>query len=209
MIRPPGFTGAAFGTAADGDGRADEDARKRISAQLGIPDQWAWPRQVHGGTVLRAGRPGDQGEGDAIWTTAARLPAAVATADCFPVIVEAPGAVGVVHAGWRGVVAGVATRARDALDALGAPVERAAIGPGIGPCCYEVGPDVSGPLGDHLATTTWGTRSVDLAAAVAAQLPGIEVWRAGRCTRCDPAFHSYRRDRTAARQVAVGWLPSA
>ncbi len=201
-------TGAAFGAAGEGDGRSDPQARTSISARLGIPAAWAWVRQVHGVTVVEAVGPGPQGDADAVFTRRPGLPVAVATADCLPVALHGDGAAAVVHAGWRGAAGGVVGAARAALEAARAPAARAAIGPGIGPCCYEVGPEVRAGFPEFGAETTWGTPSVDLAAAVRAQLDGLDVWDAGVCTRCDARFHSYRRDRTDRRQVAVAWLPT-
>jgi hypothetical protein len=83
---------------------------------------------------------------------------------------------------------------------------RAAVGPGIGPCCYEVGTEVLAALPAFRARTDRGTASVDLSAAAASGLAGLEVWHAGICTCCGTGFHSYRRDGTRRRQVAVAWL---
>ncbi len=202
------ITGAAFGAAGDGDGRRDPEARAAIAARLGIPSDWAFVRQVHGTAVVEASEPGPQGEADAVFTRRAGLPVAVATADCLPVALHGDGVAAMVHAGWRGAAGGVVPAARAALEQAGTPATRAAIGPGIGRCCYEVGPEVLAGFPNFVSTTTWGTPSVDLAAAVRAQLGGLGVWDAGICTRCDAAFHSYRRDRTDRRQVAIAWLPS-
>ncbi len=163
---------------------------------------------MHGADVLVAAGPGDQGEGDAIVTERPGLPLAVATADCLPIVIEGDAATAVVHAGWRGVAGGVVAAAAAALFDAGSPARRVAIGPGIGPCCYEVGAEVLDALGGFEADTTWGTPSVDLAAAAAAQLP-VAPWAADVCTRCGDGWHSYRRDLTRARQVAVAWLPPA
>ncbi len=206
MIRPPGFGGAAFGTAADGDGRHDLEARRRICRELGIPDAWAGVHQVHGNRVWPVAGPGLQGDGDALFTTVPRLPLAIGTADCFPVVLEGPGAVGLAHVGWRGAAAGVVRALREAMEGAGAAPTRAAIGPGIGPCCYEVGPEVLERLGGFGAPTRRGTTGVDLAAAAAADLPGVEVWQSGICTSCGTGFHSYRRDGGRERQVTVAWL---
>jgi len=89
MNRPPGFRGVAFGAAADGDGRSDTTARRRISRSLGLSDAWAYLHQVHGRRVWRASGPGLQGDGDALFTTTPGLPLAVGTADCLPVVLEA------------------------------------------------------------------------------------------------------------------------
>lgn len=206
MIRPPGLRGVAFGSAADGDGRLDSEARRRISATLGIPPDWAYLRQVHGSRVRRAAEPGLQGDGDALFTTCPGLPLAIGTADCYPVALEGPGAIGLAHMGWRGAAAGVVGVLRAAMEAAGAAPERAAVGPGIGPCCYQVGAEVLAELGDYRAFTRRGAEAVDLAAAAVAALEGLEVWRADTCTCCGNGYRSFRRDGTRLRQVAVAWL---
>ena len=205
MIRPPGFAGAAFGVANDGDPRTDSAARDRIAGLLDLPDRLAWARQVHGRTVLTVEEPGAAGDADGLLTEHADLALIVATADCVPVIIEGEHTAAIVHAGWRGmakdvVAAGVAEMVRS-----GDTPVRAAIGPSIGPCCYEVGPEVAEALGPFASTTTWGTNSVDLWSAAEAQLGGLEVWRADLCTFTDDRFLSYRRDGTKQRQVSLSW----
>lgn len=205
MIRAGGLS-AVFGEARDGDGRSDAEARSAISDQLGIPDKWAMVSQVHGADVVVAEAPGLLGEADGIVTTTQGVPIAVGIADCLPVVLESDGAVGIAHAGWRGAAAGVVSAVRHAMNELGAPAERAAIGPGIGPCCFEVGPEVVARFPSSESSTTWGTSSVDLVSAVKAELDGLEIWSHDGCTHHDPRFHSFRRDGTAARQVAVAWI---
>ncbi len=208
MIRPPGMEGVAFGTAADGDGRDHPGARRRISARLGIPEAWALVRQVHGAAVLRAAEPGHLGEGDALFTDRPMLPLCVATADCLPVAIEGDCGVGLAHAGWRGTALGVVPALRAAMVSAGIEPRRAAVGPGIGPCCFEVGEEVVEEFPEFVAKTRWGSRSVDLPAVLQSQLEGLPTWDASVCTQCDPSYHSYRRDATAERQVAVAWLSS-
>ncbi len=208
MIRPQGLRGVAFATAGDGDWRASPQDRARAADELGIAADWAFVRQVHGATVMEASGPGVIGEGDAIFTRIAGLPVGVATADCVPVAVEGPRVAAVIHAGWRGLAAGVIETTLHRLAGAALEVERAAIGPGIGPCCYEVGEEVVARLSDFAATTAWGSASVDLGAAAEAALGGLTVWRSDRCTRHDEGFFSHRRDRTKRRQVAVAWLPT-
>ncbi len=208
MIRPPGFRGAAFGAAADGDARIDETARAGISRALGISDQWAYLHQVHGRRVRRGLAPGLQGDGDALFTSETGLPLAVGTADCLPVVIEAAEGVGLAHVGWRGAAAGVVQALRRAMEAEGMVAQRAAVGPGIGPCCFAVGPEVAGALPRFRAVTRGGAESIDLPAAAVEALAGLAVWRWEGCTCCGSGFHSYRRDGTRERQVAVAWLPT-
>jgi polyphenol oxidase len=207
MIRPPGMIGVAFTDAGDGDQRGDFQARARASAALGIGADWAFVRQMHGAIVREAKGSGESGEGDALWTSTPRLPLAVFTADCFGVTLIATGAVGVAHAGWRGARGGVLTALRSVMTDAGHPPHQAAIGPGIGSCCFEVGDEVIAEFGGFAARTTWGTTSVDLRASVRSELAGLEVWESTECTRHDPGWYSHRRDATPSRLATLGWLP--
>jgi YfiH family protein len=206
MIRPGSLPGVVFGDANDGDPRRDPAARERMAAAAGIGSDWAWMRQVHGATVVRATAPGVLGEADAAFTTVPGLPLAVGIADCYPVVLVAEGGVGIAHAGWRGVVAEVVPQLRAAMIAVGVTPHRAAIGPGIGPCCFEVGPEVAARFPGFVTTTTRGTVGVDLPAALRSQLVGLTVWESGVCTMSDAGYHSFRRDGTAQRQAGVSWL---
>ncbi len=205
MIRPR--PGVVFGTADDGDARRDDDARLRLSAVLGIPPDWAWMRQVHGTTVIRATVPGILGDADAAFTTVPGLPLAVGTADCFPIVLSGDGVVGVAHAGWRGAAHGVVRALRTAMTAAGHPPTAGAIGPGIGSCCFEVGSEVRERFPGSEASTSWGTPAVDLGRAILLDLAGLEVWVDGRCTMSDEGFNSYRKTKTVDRQVTVAWIP--
>ena len=207
MIRPPSWDGAAFSEGDDGDIRHDPVARGRVSAELGISADWAFARQVHGGDVVRVDGPGDAGEADALWTTDEGLPLSVFTADCFGVVLHAAEAVGVAHCGWRGTVAGVARNLRDEMSRAGQDPVWGAIGPGIGPCCFEVGPEVSRSFDGYRSGTTWGTESVDLVAALRDQLGGLEVWGVDECTRHDEGWFSHRRDGDLRRLATIGWVP--
>lgn len=207
MIRPPGFNGAAFGEAAEGDLRVDTSRRRDVAAELGIPPEWAFVSQVHGTAVVQASKPGRLGEADAVYTTCQALPVAIATADCVPVILEGSGFAAVVHAGWRGASSGVLQATVATLAESGLVAERAAIGPGIGPCCYEVGDDVVERFEGHVSHTTWGTTSIDIGGYLESILGPLPVWRSERCTYTDKDLNSYRRNRTKLRQVAVAWLP--
>lgn len=208
MIRPVGFTGAAFGTKATGDLRVDVGRRETTAADLEISSDWAFVNQIHSAIVVEATRSGSLGDADAIVTSVPGVPIAVATADCVPVIIEAAAAVAVVHAGWRGAVAGVVPATLRALHQSGHEPLRAAIGPAIGPCCYEVGGEVAEHFDGFVGRTTWGSLSVDMPSYLEDQLAGLAVWKAAECTFTSERLHSWRRDRTKQRQVAVAWLPS-
>jgi len=206
MIRPPSLQGVIFGEAGDGDARRDRAARTRLAA-AGVPAAWAWMDQVHGATVLRVESTGVHGPADALFTTVPALALAVGTADCFPVALVGPGVAGIAHAGWRGAAAGVVGELRRAMTAAGVAPTAAAIGPGIGPCCFEVGPEVLARFPDQDHATTWGTASVDLRRSILEQLAGLDTWVSPRCTVCTPGFHSHRRDGAPHRQVGVAWIP--
>ena len=205
MIRPPGLGGAAFSTAADGDLRGDLRRRRRFANSLGISGDWATVSQVHGAHVVEAHRDGDLGSADGIFTKQPGVPIAVFAADCVPVVLESEVGVGVAHAGWRGLVGGVVEAVRVAMSQAGAPARRAAIGPSIGPCCYEVGPEVIEKLSAFGNTTTWGAPSVDLRAAAISQLGDLAVEDVSVCTHHGDGF-SHRRDKTTARHATVAWV---
>lgn len=207
MIRPPDLDGVAFSEAPDGDLRSDQSARAAASRRLGIPADWARVRQVHGTNVVRADRPGALGKADALWTSAPGVPVAVFTADCFGVVLVASGAVGVAHAGWRGASGKVVTRLREAMSEGGYAPREAAVGPGIGSCCFEVGPDVLARFPGHEGETTWRTPSADLRGAVVDELVGLRYWVADGCTAHEERWFSHRRTGTAARLAAIGWVP--
>lgn len=203
MIIP--YRGAAFTQLSDRDQRSDPLARAAVSRRLGIAEAWATVRQVHNGDVIAVTSPGLAGTGDAMLTFVKGLPLAVFTADCLGVILHGVGAVGVAHAGWRGVAAGVVANLTTEMTRRGAPPISAVAGPGIGPCCFEVGDEVAGLLADHVTNTTWGTTSVNLLAAVDAQVP-VPLASVGTCTRCGGESFSHRLDGTASRMAAIGWL---
>jgi hypothetical protein len=161
-------------------------------------------RQIHSAAcVLAAGRAGVLGQGDALLENTPGSVVAVKTADCLPILLvdERHRAVAAVHAGWRGTVAGIAQRAVEAMRAQFGSLARdlhAAIGPAIGECCYEVGPDVAAQFGQQ------GRAHVDLAEANRRQLidAGVtpdRIYASNLCTMCrSEEFHSFRRDKEAA-----------
>ena len=206
MIQPPGSTGVAFSESGDGDLRRDDAARRIASAGLGITSRWASLDQVHGNDVVRVVEPGDAGQGDALWTSELGLPLAVFTADCFGVVLRSSGGVGVAHAGWRGVRSSVVGSLRESMESAGFPPSQAFLGPGIGPCCFEVGPEVAAHFPGFRSHTSWGAESVDLASAIASELNGLSVWTAPACTYHQSGYFSHRRDQDHRRLAAIGWI---
>lgn len=174
------------------------------------PTAWHLMDQVHGadvGVVDAATAPGAEVRGvDALVTAAEGRVLGVATADCVPVLLATDEAVGAVHAGRRGVQAGVVGAA---VAALPGSRLRAVVGPAIGGCCYEVPAAMQAEVLEVApaaeATTTWGTPSLDLSVAVAEDLVarGAEVTRLAACTRCDDGWFSHRADPGAGRQLGL------
>ena len=181
--------------------------RIRVGKAAGFDaDDVALARQVHGADVIEveAGRCGVVGEADVLVTDAPGTPIAILTADCAPVILEGAERIGVVHAGWRGVVGGAVEAG---LDAVGS-VSRAWVGPSIHACCYEVGPEVIDAFRAKDLPVADGAR-VDPARAAAVLLhrAGVrDVVVSDICTHCDDRYFSYRRDGTTGRQGAFAWL---
>jgi copper oxidase (laccase) domain-containing protein len=151
---------------------------------------------------------------DAAVTATPGCTLAVRTADCAPIVLVGERAVGVVHAGWRGLAAGVVARAAAAMGELGdAPVE-AHLGPCIRPGCYEFGETdlegVAARFGPGVrATTTWGSPALDLPAAVAAALEEVGVERlhdTAGCTACDRRWFSHRARGEPQRVATLAWI---
>jgi YfiH family protein len=196
---------------ADRPEHVEENRRRAVGALGGDSAALALNRQVHGSHVVRA-RAGSRGEveGDALWTDEPGLPLGALTADCVPIaLVRTAGerpALAVVHAGWRGLLAGVVGAA---VETLGETVA-AAVGPAIGPCCYEIGDDVAAPLRAAFGVDAVrdGRGDLPLAATRALRAAGVaRVDRLGACTACDARFFSHRRDRgLTGRQGVLGLL---
>jgi YfiH family protein len=157
-------------------------------------------KQVHGARAVLASAAEGQ-EADAVVAREAGAAVGVRVADCVPVLVadEASGHVAAIHAGWRGVVGGVVRAGVELLAGQRLVSLVAAIGPCIGPCCFEVGRDVAAQIG--FVVREQGDKAyVDLRAAVRAQLALLGVAEAriedvAGCTKDEPErFHSFRRD---------------
>jgi YfiH family protein len=171
-------------------------------------------RQVHGASVAEAG-PGVCGEADALLMTAPGLAGCVATADCLAVALTGEQSGAIVHAGWRGLAAGIL---RQSVDSVGEPRRRlsAWIGPSVGPCCYEVGEDVAESVAGATGSKSCrierpgGRPHLDLRRAATDQLAGLGVERISvldHCTRCRSEWlWSHRRDGDrAGRNWALLW----
>jgi YfiH family protein len=182
------------------DHRRVEENRRLACEAVGVSgESLAFNRQVHSPLVHRA-RAGARGEpGDGLWTDEPGVSMLAMSADCLPIAVartDGRPALALLHAGWRGLSGGVVAAGVAALCADSSRTARlaAVVGPAIGPCCYEVGPEVSALFDPDL---TRG-RKLDLWAAAERALhsAGVErVERVDLCTRCHPElFFSHRRD---------------
>ena len=212
---PHGFTSRAGGVSTGpfatlnlsqsvgDDPRAVDENRRRVLAAFGAPPLVRLS-QVHGSRAVTVEAPGVY-EADAAVTRTLGLLLSVSAADCYPLLLEDPGtgAVGVAHAGWRGVAAGVVENVVAAMEGLGAKREalRVAIGPGACGRCYQVGPEVARAVGPAFARpdeTAPGRYLLDLLAAIRARLLALglapeNVWALDACTIEDARFFSYRR----------------
>jgi len=222
-----GSSGGAYARLNLGTGVGDEAAavaanRARLRRALGLPLEPAWLRQVHGARVVPA-RPGGGQEADGSWTARPGLACAVLMADCLPVLLcdRVGTRVAAVHAGWRGLAAGVLEAA---VAALGLPGREllAWLGPAIGPDAFEVGPEVraaflgrdpgaeacfrphpEGSRGDR-----WLADLPGLARRRLTVLGVTQVYGGRWCTWSEPErFYSHRRGGgRAGRQAALVWL---
>lgn len=229
--RRGGVSRGAFAALNLGPDRDDPDAhvrenRARLCGSLGVdPDRVSMGRQVHGAGVREVDAPGDGGflghlrdwpEGDGLVTESPAAALAVLGADCLPVLVwrrDRP-RVGAAHAGWRGLVGGVVEATVAALGKPGAT--GAAIGPGIGPCCYPVSEEVRARFAERFGPEVIAGEAVDLAGAarralVLAGVPAGTIHAVDACTACDPGrFFSYRRDGVGTgRQAGLIWAEAA
>lgn len=201
----------ANGSAIDLSVGAGPEMWSRLALDAGLEGApVAFASQVHGATVLRAESGGMVGEADALWTDVPGLMLAMRTADCVPIVMACDGAVAAIHAGWRGLAAGVIDATVRVLSSRGP--HHAVVGPSICCDCYEVGEEVVRGLAQWTPESTFVDRSrskphVDAAAAAVAQLraAGVErVERVEACTRCDERLWSHRQDGSAAgRQAGV------
>jgi polyphenol oxidase len=200
--------------------------RRLLARQIGLPvERFAHARQVHGRDVMRLHQPPAGAWGDPRGTrgldglpnadgqasTLDGLAAVVLIADCLPVALIGEGGVAMLHAGWRGLAAGVLEEGVRALAEIGVngPLA-AAIGPGARGCCYQVGDEVREAFAQHGQQVLDGDR-LELAAVAQLQLGSLgvaAVHDTGLCTICSERslFFSYRRDGgITGRQAGIAW----
>ena len=189
--------------------------RRRFFRAVGLPEACvAFPTQVHSAHVAHVLAPGAHDSCDALVTSRPEIALAVTVADCVPVLLFDPrtGSKGAVHAGWRGSAVAITRRTVDELHRLFdvEPADLIAfIGHAAGPCCYEVGPEVAGRFREEVRSVRDGRVYVDLKEENRRQLieAGLRTDRVevnGRCTICDNALHSHRRDgQKSGRMIAV------
>lgn len=214
-VSEPPFDGLNLGVFADDEQGAVVENRRRLAAALGFPpERVTISRQVHGAELSAHAAPqapspfAEPGspiqEVDGHVSAEPDLALLVFVADCVPVALSGPGGVAMLHCGWRGLAAGIVERGAVAIGATDA-----AIGPSIGPCCYEVGEEVLDSftgLGDGIAAGPM----LDLPEVTRRLLgeAGVErVESAGLCTSCEPGlFFSHRRDQgRTGRQAGLVW----
>jgi len=199
-------------TVGDDLAAVKENHRRALGALGLTPGQVVRPSLVHGAHVEVVGRDHVgtvQSKTDALVTASPGVPLMMLFGDCMPLVLFDPvqRVAGIAHAGWRGVVAGVAeATVQTMIEQMGCDPGDvwAGIGPTIGPCCYEVGPDVAAeieatsPPGAKVVHRDNGRIHADLPAAVSAQLRAVGVKQiedAGLCTACRvDEFFSHRAE---------------
>ena len=242
-LRPGGLSSGAFGLAGGlagglnlGEHCGDDPEMGRANRALGrglLPAEPCWLNQVHGvavGDCSATPPPGDAAPtADAAVTAAPGVVLAVLTADCLPVLLADPvaGVVGIAHAGWRGLAAGVIEQTIAAMVLRKANVARIAayLGPAIGPRAFEVGDDVVAASGaaaqdgdnawracfrERATAGKWLADLYGLARLRLARAGVTAVTGGGRCTyEEDEYFYSYRRDGTTGRMGSFVWIEPA
>jgi YfiH family protein len=224
-VSEPPFDSLNLGYATGDRAEHVRENRDRVVRALGIPP-FAIGKQAHGSQIVRVGqrRAGagfdgplsPLGDADILAVSRSQLPVAVLVADCVPLALASPdqGVLLAVHAGWRGIVAGVVEKALSAFDLPGQVL--AAIGPSIGPCHYEVGEDVALAVATSSRTGAVTDRRdgrlfLDLPGTVARVLRAagvLSIERSEVCTACEgERFFSHRRDGETGRQAMVTLRP--
>jgi len=199
-----------LGLLTDDDPENVEENRRRLCAAVGAdPERLAMNRQVHAATVNRAAA-GERGkEGDGLWTDEQGVPMLKVTADCLPVALArhyGEPALALLHAGRLGLLEGILEAG---VATLGGKLA-AAVGPGIGPCCYEVGDEIADAYRARFGTAAVRGRNLDLWTVTEQILRAAGVTSVERldvCTSCNAEFFSHRRDGgVTGRQGVIGYV---
>ena len=205
------YSSLNLGLLTDDDVANVEENRRRVCADVGAdPQRFAMNRQVHGAIVNRA-RSGERGTpGDGLWTDEQHLPMLKVTADCLPIALARtngrPG-LALLHAGRLGLLEGIVAAG---VAELGGSVV-AIVGPGIGPCCYEVGAEILDVYRARYGAAVIRGRNLDIRAAAEQSLrdAGVtSIEHVDLCTSCNPdKFFSHRRDGgVTGRQGVIGYV---
>jgi YfiH family protein len=215
-VSEPPFDSLNLGILTEDSDAAVLENRRRLAAALGVePEGVPIALQVHGAEILvhggpqrpspfaSPGTPPPRADGHVVAEPG--LTPRVFVADCLPLALHGPGGLALLHCGWRPLAAGIVAKGAAMVGA-----KEAVIGPGIGPCCYEVGEEVLGAfaeLGEGIADG----RMLDLPEVARRLLAAAGVGRvesADLCTACHPElFFSHRRDRgRTGRQAGLAWL---
>ena len=200
-VSPEPFDSLNLGHNTDDDGDNVAENRKRFFQTLGVNSKFvAMPNQVHGHHIQHVSRGGFYPDTDALITDTPGVALTVQTADCVPLFLidEMRPAIGLVHAGWRGSAGDIAGKTVQTMrEAFGTRPEnlKVFIGPSIGPCCYEIGPEVQKTIspeffeGRHL--NLWQLNAQTL---VRSGVKTEHIHIAGMCTAClSDWFFSHRR----------------
>jgi YfiH family protein len=192
--------------------------RKYLQQALDLPGQPVWLQQVHGTEVINAAIAGTSPTADAAYSLEAGVVCAVLTADCLPVLLSdtAGECVAAIHAGWRGLVAGVVEQAARATGRSGDAL-LAWLGPAIGPSAFQVGEEVRDSFMAHDQAAAgafrqgtdgrWVADLYQLARQRLADCGVTAVYGGEYCSFTDPErFYSYRRDGVTGRMATLIWL---
>lgn len=188
-----------------------QENRRRLCAAVGADaERLAMNRQIHATTVNRAVSGERSREGDGLWTDEPAVPMLKLTADCLPVALarrNGSPALALLHAGRLGLLEGIVEAG---VAALGGRELAAAVGPGIGPCCYEVGDEIADAYRGRFGVTALRGRNLDLWSVAERVLreAGVDsVERVDVCTACNADFFSHRRDKgVTGRQGVIGYV---
>jgi YfiH family protein len=199
-----------LGRSTRDDSEKVDENRRRLCETVGVDsERLALNRQVHAATVNRAEAGERTRDGDGLWADEPDVPMLAFSADCLPIAlarVEGSPGLALLHAGRMGLLEGIVEAG---VAALGSPIA-AIIGPGIGPCCYEVGEDILAAYRARFDPGVIQGRNLDLwtAAEDVLRKAGVEaIERVDVCTACDDRFFSHRRDGpVTGRQGVIGYV---